>query len=153
MVAKKLSIVVPVYNVSPWLTKCLNSLISQTYKDFEIICVNDGSTDDSADILKMFAERENRIKIINHDKNHGLFHTRITGIHASSGEYVAFVDSDDYVSCDWFRPLINVLEEDNSDMVVGNTINVDESGNKYYYNICRRFNCGRKPLVGDDLPK
>lgn len=153
MTAKKLSIIVPVYNVSPWLSKCLKSLISQTYKDFEIICVNDGSSDDSVDILRTFAKDDSRIKIINHNTNHGLFHTRITGINASSGDYVAFVDSDDYVSCDWFRPLINVLEETNSDMVVGNTINVDEAENKYYYNIYRRFNCGRKPLIGVDLPK
>ena len=90
----KVSIIVPVYNVEKYLSKCLESLINQTLKDIEIICVNDGSGDNSLDILKNFAQNDSRIKII--DKpNSGYGATVNKGIEHASGEYVAIFDHDD----------------------------------------------------------
>ena len=91
-----ISIVVPVYNVEKYLRQCLDSIINQTFKDFECICVNDGSTDKSLSILQEYANKDNRIKIIP-QKNIGLAGARNTALSVASGKYVLFVDSDDYI--------------------------------------------------------
>lgn len=142
----KLSIIIPVYNVEDYVISCLDSIYAQSYKNFEIICVNDGSTDKSLEIIKKYSKDKKQLKIINHTKNKGLFHARLTGLNSATGEYIAFVDSDDTVSCDWFRPLIQTLVADDSDMVIGNTINVDEKGNRTYYNHYRKFNFNKEPI-------
>lgn len=92
----KYSFIVPVYNTSNYLKKCIDSLINQTYKSFEIIIVNDGSTDNSLDIINGYKESNKNIKIIN-QKNGGLSNARNNGVKKASGEYIIFVDSDDYV--------------------------------------------------------
>lgn len=100
---KKISVIVPVYNVEKYLPECLDSIINQTLKDIEIICINDGSPDNSLEILKRYAANDARIKIID-KKNEGVGKARNDGIHAAEGEFVAFMDSDDYY------PAENVLE-------------------------------------------
>lgn len=92
----KYSFIVPVYNTSNYLKKCIDSLVNQTYKSFEIIIVNDGSTDNSLDIINGYKESNKNIKIIN-QKNGGLSNARNNGVKKASGEYIIFVDSDDYV--------------------------------------------------------
>ena len=87
----QVSIIVPVYNVEKYLSKCLESLINQTLKDIEIICVNDGSTDNSLSILKEYANKDSRIKIID-KQNEGVSVARNTGIEVATGEYLMFVD-------------------------------------------------------------
>ena len=91
-----ISIIVPVYNVSEYLPRCLDSLINQTYKNIEIILVNDGSTDNSLEICKKYAEKDLRIKVIDKE-NGGISSARNTGIAEASGEWIGFVDSDDYI--------------------------------------------------------
>ena len=91
-----ISIIVPVYNAAPYLPQCLDSLVNQTYRDIEIICVNDGSTDNSLDILKAYAERDSRILVI-HQENQGLSDARNKGLKNARGEWVMFVDSDDWI--------------------------------------------------------
>lgn len=104
----KISIIVPVYNTEKFLEKCLNSLINQTLKDIEIICINDGSTDKSLQILEKFANKDKRIQIIN-QTNSGLSVARNIGIKKAKGEYIGFVDSDDWVDLNFFEQLyINV---------------------------------------------
>jgi glycosyltransferase involved in cell wall biosynthesis len=98
----KISVVIPVYNVEPFLRECLDSVLGQTYADWEAICVNDGSTDGSAKILNEYAERDQRIQIIMRP-NGGLSAARNTGLEAAKGEFVVFLDSDD-----WLEP--NALE-------------------------------------------
>lgn len=90
----KLSIIVPVYNTEEYLCECIDSLISQNWSDIEIICVNDGSTDNSAEILDEYRQNDNRIKVISQE-NRGLSGARNSGLHAATGDYVCFVDSDD----------------------------------------------------------
>ena len=146
-----LSIIVPVYNVEKWLPRCLDSILGQSYKNIEVICVNDASPDGCDKILNDYVNKDNRIKVVTHEKNRGLFRARITGMTVADGKYIAFVDSDDYVSCDWFRPLVEKAEAERAEMVVGNTVNVDEHGTCTYYNYYRSFTRNREKLSAPDL--
>lgn len=111
------SVLIPVYNVEKYLRRCLDSIISQTFTDIEIICVNDGSTDDSLKILYEYAHKDNRIKII--DKyNNGLPSARNAGLDAAKGKYVAFVDSDDYASPKMIEKLYKTAEDKGSEIVI-----------------------------------
>jgi len=108
----KVSVIVPVYNVAKYLSKCLRSLSEQKLKEIEIICVNDGSTDNSGEIIEKFALKDPRIKIIN-TENHGLSAARNCGIRAAQGKYLGFVDSDDYADRDYFKKLYEAAEKYN----------------------------------------
>ena len=125
----KLSIIVPVYNVEKYLPKCLESLIKQTLNDIEIICVNDGSMDNSLAILKEFASRDSRIRIID-NQHQGVAKTRNTGIEQSTGEYIGFVDSDDYIDIDFFEKLYNSATKSNSDIAIASILK-----HKNFFNI------------------
>lgn len=114
-----ISVIVPVYNMEKYLERCINSLITQTYENLEIILVNDCSTDNSEKIIENYTKLDDRIKCINHEKNRGLFQARITGSKLAKGKYIAFVDSDDYISVDWYRKLLRQAEDTSSDMVIG----------------------------------
>ena len=106
-----LSVVVPVYNVEAWLPRCLDSLCNQSFRDLEIICVNDGSTDGSAAILEAYAARDPRIRVI-HQENGGLSAARNSGLAACRAELVTTVDSDDYIATDTYAELLPHLPED-----------------------------------------
>ena len=148
-----LSVIVPVYNTEKFLEKCLYSICNQSYKNIEIICVDDASPDGSAAIISRFAEKDERIRRIRHEENQGLLRARLTGISAAKGKYIAFVDSDDYISCDWFRPLVDRAENDGADMAVGNTVMTDEAGKRTYYNYFRSLTVNRAPLEGEEVLK
>ena len=98
------SIVVPVYNTEMYLEECLSSICAQTLSDIEIICVNDGSNDESGSILNRFAARDNRIKVI-HKANTGYGHSMNMGIEAASGEYIGIVESDDWIPQEMMQTL------------------------------------------------
>lgn len=102
----KISVIVPVYNVERYLRKCLDSLIKQTLDDMEIICVNDGSTDKSLDIINEFAQKDKRIVVVN-KKNAGLGAAYNSGIEIAKGEYIGFVEPDDYTSPNMYEELYN----------------------------------------------
>lgn len=112
---KKVTVVVPVYNVSNYLGKCIDSIINQTYKKLEIILVDDGSTDNSGAICDDFASKDKRIKVI-HKENGGLSDARNFGIDIATGEYIVFVDSDDYIALDMIEFLYNSLESNEADI-------------------------------------
>lgn len=112
-----------------YLPKCLGSLIKQTLKDIEIICVNDGSMDNSLAILKEFASKDSRIKIID-NQHQGVAKTRNTGIEQSTGEYIGFVDSDDYIDIDFFEKLYNSATKSNSDIAIASILK-----HKKFFNI------------------
>lgn len=114
-----ISIIVPVYNTENYLERCINSILAQTYENLEIIIVDDASTDKSAELMCVLKNRDERIRCIRHKKNMGLFQARITGSEVAKGEYIAFVDSDDYISIDWFRTLLKKADSTDSDIVVG----------------------------------
>lgn len=114
--APKLSVVVPVYNVSPYLDEALNSVENQTYKDMEIICINDGSTDNSLEILENHAKKDSRIKIINQE-NRGVSAARNAGIDVAGGKYVYFFDSDDILAPYIMGTSIDLLEKNDADIL------------------------------------
>ena len=112
----KVSVIVPVYNVEKWLPECMDSLINQTLKEIEIICVDDGSTDNSGKILDEYAKKDTRIKVI-HQKNKGLSGARNTGLDFVTGEYTGFVDSDDYVHLLTYEYAYKYAKQDDVDML------------------------------------
>ncbi len=113
----KVSIVIPVYNVENYIERCLNSLINQTMKEIEIIAINDGSIDNSLDILKRFAKKDIRIKVIDNE-NMGVSYCRNIGIQQANGKYITFVDSDDWIDKDTIEIMYSKAEEENCDMVM-----------------------------------
>ncbi len=126
----KVSIIVPVYNVEEYLSKCLTSITNQTLKDIEIICVNDGSTDNSLAILNEFAKKDSRIKVIN-ETNNGVAKTRNIGIEKATGEYIGFVDSDDYIDLDYFEKLYSSATQNNSDIAIASILKHKRFFNRY----------------------
>lgn len=120
----KVSIVVPVYNVSKFLDRCINSLSNQTLNEVEIILIDDNSTDNSLDICQNWSKKDDRIKVV-HKENEGLGLTRNAGIEIAKGEYVAFVDSDDYVDLTMFEKLYNECITHKLDCIYSE-FNVDE---------------------------
>lgn len=107
---EKISVIIPVYNVSKYLKRCLDSIINNTYKNLEIICIDDGSTDDSAEILHNMAMKDNRISVIQKN-NEGTAETRNKGIEKATGEWIAFVDSDDWIHGRFFELLMENSED------------------------------------------
>lgn len=114
---KKVSIIVPIYNEEKNLNRCIDSLINQTYQNLEIILLNDGSTDSTKSIINSYKDK--RIIAI-HKKNTGIGDTRNTGIEKSSGDYIMFVDSDDYIELNCVEVLVKKLESDKVDLVISN---------------------------------
>lgn len=121
------SVVVPVYNVEQFLPRCLDSIVSQTYRKLEIILVDDGSTDGSCAICHEYAGRDSRIRVIR-QKNQGLGYARNSGLNVASGELLMFVDSDDYLSGDAVQRLYERLVADGADMAVGKFVFVYPDG-------------------------
>lgn len=122
-----ISIIVAIYNVAPYLKECIQSILEQTYTNIEIILVDDGSTDDSGRICESL--KDDRTKVI-HQKNQGLSQARNSGIEASSGSYLLFVDGDDYISSTMVETLYNSMILENADMVISNFFRVTEKGVK-----------------------
>ncbi|MCI9559123.1 MAG: glycosyltransferase [Lachnospiraceae bacterium] len=113
----KISVIIPVYNVENYLKRCIESVIKQTYKNLEIILVDDGSTDHSADICDEYAQKDKRIIVI-HKKNGGLSSARNAGIGIATGDFIGFVDSDDYISENMYRNLLALILKGNYDISV-----------------------------------
>ena len=122
---KKVSIVVPIYNVEKELNRCLDSIVNQTYKNLEIILVNDGSKDKSEEIAKQFSLIDNRINFYNKE-NGGLSDARNFGIEKATGKYLLFVDSDDYIDSEAVNTLVKTMEINNLDIILGNAIKEEE---------------------------
>ncbi len=116
------SVIIPIYNVEQYLEKCLDSVINQTYKDLEIICVNDCSSDNSLKILQEYSRFDNRIKIINFEQNKGVSAARNAGLEIAKGEYIGFVDGDDWIDLDFYEKLYGRAAETDSEIVKGNLI-------------------------------
>lgn len=118
----KISVVVPVYNVEKYLKECIDSIINQTLEDIEIICVNDGSTDSSLEILNDYAKKDSRIIVIN-KSNSGYGHTMNMGLNAATGEYIGIIESDDFADKNMFEDLYKLAKEYDADIVKGDWYN------------------------------
>lgn len=111
-----ISVVIPVYNVDKYITDCLESIVSQTFSEWEVVMVNDGSSDRSVEICKSFCERDSRFRVLEQE-NRGVSAARNTGIDACRGEYIFFMDADDTILPNTFEALNAVLHETKADMV------------------------------------
>ncbi len=122
-----ISVIVPVYNVEKYLEKCVKSVQKQTYRALEIILVDDGSTDESGKICDELKKKDDRIKVI-HQKNQGLSAARNTGLEQAKGEYVAFIDSDDYIEKEMYERMLFALENNSADICMCGYKMVNEQG-------------------------
>ena len=160
----KVSVIVPVYNVEKYIDKCLDSLVKQTLKDIEIIVVNDGSPDNSQKIIDRYVKKYPN-KVQSHIKeNGGLGSTRNYGLELASGEYISFVDSDDWIDVNALEDMYNLAKQENSDVVICDMIDhyiLDNNEEKQIYHNCTKFDsvysvtpsaCNkmfRKKVIGD----
>lgn len=128
----KISVIVPVYRVEPYLDRCVQSICAQTYPDFELILVDDGSPDNCPALCDAWAAKDGRIRVI-HQLNQGLSGARNSGIDAARGAYLSFIDSDDYIEPEMLRELVTALEATGAQMAVCNLVYEDENGIRFRY--------------------
>jgi len=150
----KISVVVPVYNTENYLRECLDSIVNQTFEDIEIICINDGSSDNSLEILNEYEKSDKRISVVCQE-NGGLSVTRNHGIQLAKGEYIYFIDSDDYLELTALEELYKISKEKDLDILIFKLINFDDgSDNKYttdYYEMEPLKHLNGKVFNHDDL--
>ena len=127
---EKISVVIPVYNVEKYLSRCLDSVINNSYKNLEIICIDDESPDNSLNILKEYSKKDSRMRIIS-QKNGGLSSARNAGIKKSNGEYITFLDSDDWVHPQYFEILFNEINKSKADAVLCGFSQVKKYDNEF----------------------
>lgn len=120
------SVIVPVYNVAKYLPSCIESILSQTYRDFELLLIDDGSTDGSIEICKKYAQKDNRIKVFKKE-NGGVSSARNLGINNCLGEWVSFVDGDDYVGKQYLSNMLMTIQQKSIDLVVAGFYRVDDT--------------------------
>lgn len=144
----KISVIIPVYNTEKYLEKCLNSVLKQTLKEIEVIVINDGSRDSSRDILESYSIVEN-FRIIN-KKNEGASKTRNLGIEIAKGEFIYFMDADDYIEKDMLLEMYNKAKEDKLDIVVCDYYNETLKTKEYIKNLDIMEN---KMITGVDYTK
>lgn len=144
------SVVIPVYNVERFLQECVDSVLCQTFKDFEIILVDDGATDSSGVICDEYSKNDNRIKVI-HRKNGGLSAARNTGLDAANGEYVYFLDSDDWIKKETLEKLVGLAESDKADVVFFDAFvfftDCEENPNVYKYERSKKYETANGQVV------
>ena len=146
----KISVIVPVYKVEEYLERCVDSIINQTYKNLEIILVDDGSPDLCPVMCDKYAERDSRITVI-HKENGGLSDARNFGIDAASGEYIAFVDSDDYINENYIEKLSEAMHKDNADISLCSLLVVDEKGKKLSTDISNDSPLSNEVITGREV--
>lgn len=127
---KSISIIVPVYNVEKYLARCVESILNQTFKDFELILVDDGSSDKSGVMCEQYAKHDKRIKVL-HKENGGLSSARNAGLEIAEGKYIGFIDSDDWIMTDMYQFLFDMTNEFHADIVQCGFRKVDEKGQVY----------------------
>ena len=134
-----ISVIIPVYNTEDYLFACLNSILKQSYEYFEIICVDDASTDSSLKILEYFTKKDSRIKILKNDSNKGSGYSRNKALDVANGKYIFFLDSDDWIDAKTFEFLFNQCEKDDLDVIMFKNIVFYEDkkdfGHEYYYDM------------------
>ncbi len=134
MIMPLLSVVIPVYNVEKYLRECLDSIVNQTYTNLEIIIVNDCSPDNSEEIVLEYQAKDPRIKYIKHEKNLGQGGARNTGIQNATGEWITFVDSDDYIDLDTYQVMMDLIQKNNVDVGMFDYICFDDITKREFNN-------------------
>ncbi len=127
-----ISIIVPVYNVERYMERCLDAVVKQTYKNLEVILVDDGSEDRSGSICDRYASEDARFKVVHH-QNGGLSAARNTGIKKATGEYITFIDPDDSITEDYIEYLYNLINKHEADLAICAIEEITESGKTHNY--------------------
>ena len=122
------SVIIPVYNVEKYLGKCIDSILAQTFRDYELILIDDGSLDKSGEICEQYAMKDSRIVVV-HQKNGGVSAARNTGIDKAQGRYITFIDSDDSVENNYLSSMYTISED--IDLVIGGIKHIEINGNEY----------------------
>ena len=142
-----ISVIVPVYNVAAWLPRCVDSVLTQTYQNLEILLIDDGSTDASGEICDAYAEKDPRIRVI-HKKNGGLSSARNAGLDVSNGQYLGFVDSDDWIEPEMYAEMLALMERNEAQLVCAGRYDVDGDTGKKTIGLCpKRQECN----TGEEL--
>lgn len=123
----KVSIIIPVYNAEKHLKKCIQSVLTQTEKDIEVILIDDGSKDESLHICQLYEKQDNRLRVI-HQENSGVSAARNKGITLAKGEYIGFVDADDWIDCEMYRLMLGEAKKTDADVVMCDARTVYEDG-------------------------
>ena len=113
-----ITVIIPVYNVEDYLHVCINSVLRQSYQDFEIICIDDASTDSSLEILEYFVRKDSRVRILKNDSNKGPGYSRNKALDNANGKYIFFLDSDDWITKETLEFLFNQCEKDDLDVIM-----------------------------------
>ncbi len=145
----KLSVIIPVYNTENYLKQCLESLVNQSYRNLELIVVDDCSAGNCAEIVLPYCGRDSRVRLIRHEKNRGLFQARLSGAEKATGDYIAFVDSDDYVSSDFYRELMQLAVDEQCSIAAGNTVR--DYGSRLSQYTLHKICFDEEPLTGAEV--
>lgn len=152
-----ISVIIPVYNVEDYLHVCLNSVLKQSYQNFEVICIDDASTDSSLEILEYFSKKDSRIKILKNDSNLGPGYTRNKALDIACGDYIFFLDGDDWIGLNTFELLIEKIKKDNLDFLMFKNIVFYQEKGKFgiesYYEMNFMHNFESKVFNHFDLDK
>ncbi|MCD8377341.1 MAG: glycosyltransferase [Candidatus Gastranaerophilales bacterium] len=149
----KISVIVPIYNAEPYLSRCLESILNQTLSDIEIICVNDGSDDNSAKILEEYSKKDERIFVITQE-NGGMSAARNTGVDCAKGEFIGFVDADDFIEKDFYLKLYNAAKSNSAEVSCGCIVRENDKKQKklveykkgqIFEGIKEKFNAAKVP--------
>lgn len=148
---KKISVIIPVYNVEKYLFRCVDSIIGQTYHNIEIILVDDGSTDSSPKICDEYQKIDKRVKVI-HKKNSGAASSRNIGLANAKGDYIAFIDSDDYIELDMYENMMKINEEYNCDIVLCDCYKENENTREVFTHNIREGFYNKEMLYKEYFP-
>lgn len=143
-----ISVIIPAYNVSPYLERCVQSIIGQTYSDLEIILVDDGSTDGTGELCDELSKTDSRIRVV-HKENGGLSDARNAGIAVAKGEVYSFVDGDDYIELDTYEAMMAEMQDENVSIVEGGIVTTDVKGNDFIHMIPERRRFTKKEAFRD----
>ena len=137
MKAFLISVIIPIYNAESYLDRCISSICEQTYRDLEIILVNDGSTDASLDICLKYQQKDNRIRVLS-QKNKGIIEARKLGVQSAQGNIIGFVDSDDWIESDMYMQMMQILKYNDVDLISSGIIrNYENSKTKVMVHACK----------------
>lgn len=146
----KISIIVSCYNTEKYIKKCVESLINQSYKNLEIILIDDGSSDNTLKIIKEYENENKKIKVIENVKNRGLAYSRNVGLNNSTGIFVGFIDSDDYIDKDYYKNLITAIKNEKADLAICDMKLVYENGTEHIVRACEQ-NCTKLDFINNGL--
>ena len=147
-----ISVIVPVYNVEKYLRDCLDSILQQDFTDYEVICINDASTDTSIKILREYQEKHKSLKIVEHTVNRGLSAARNTGLDCAKGKYIMFVDSDDMIEQGSMKELYQMAEENKTDILCFNRTDIYEGEmEKIYKSLNRKSQTNKEICTGKEV--